>query len=388
MAKKKEMSSIPTVEHRNQEATCYVGNLDPIVDEDLLMELFNHIGRVSSVHMPKDKLTGSHNGYGFVEYRDIADADYAISILNMIKLYGRPLRVSKSSLDKKNSGMFGGGAGNDVGANLFLGNLDPEVDEKILYDTFSAFGQIIRHPRVMRDEGGTNQSKGYGFVSFDCFEASDMAIECMHNQFLCNRQITVQYAFKKASSTDEETGRAPGSRPERHGSRAERMLAANNPMKKLQAEQLKNIQSNNTSLLPSTTMPPPPPLLATAFGIPNAASASALIPGGIPPPPPPHQPNVTGGSMLPPPPFPPPPPPPSNTMAVAAMVGTNTMPPPPLPPPPPPPQGTFSIHHHQTIPPPPPPSSMTSTMPPPPPPPTSNNAELLDAPPPPPPPLQ
>lgn len=31
----------------------------------------------------------------------------------------------------------------EVGANLFVGNLDPEVDEKMLYDTFSTFGMIL-----------------------------------------------------------------------------------------------------------------------------------------------------------------------------------------------------------------------------------------------------
>ena len=36
----------------------------------------------------------------------------------------------------------------DVGANLFIGNLDPEVDEKLLYDTFSAFGVILQTPKV------------------------------------------------------------------------------------------------------------------------------------------------------------------------------------------------------------------------------------------------
>ena len=36
----------------------------------------------------------------------------------------------------------------DVGANIFVGNLDPEVDEKLLYDTFSAFGVIITTPKV------------------------------------------------------------------------------------------------------------------------------------------------------------------------------------------------------------------------------------------------
>jgi len=36
----------------------------------------------------------------------------------------------------------------DVGANLFIGNLDPEIDEKLLYDTFSAFGVILQTPKV------------------------------------------------------------------------------------------------------------------------------------------------------------------------------------------------------------------------------------------------
>lgn len=38
----------------------------------------------------------------------------------------------------------------DVGANIFIGNLDPEVDEKLLYDTFSAFGVILQTPKVVK----------------------------------------------------------------------------------------------------------------------------------------------------------------------------------------------------------------------------------------------
>ena len=36
----------------------------------------------------------------------------------------------------------------DIGANLFIGNLDPEIDEKMLYDIFSAFGVILQAPKV------------------------------------------------------------------------------------------------------------------------------------------------------------------------------------------------------------------------------------------------
>ena len=47
----------------------------------------------------------------------------AIKVLNMIKVYGKPIRVNKASQDKRSQ---------DIGANLFIGNLDPEVDEKVI----------------------------------------------------------------------------------------------------------------------------------------------------------------------------------------------------------------------------------------------------------------
>jgi RNA recognition motif-containing protein len=36
----------------------------------------------------------------------------------------------------------------DVGANLFVGNLDENVDERLLYDTFSAFGIMATTAKV------------------------------------------------------------------------------------------------------------------------------------------------------------------------------------------------------------------------------------------------
>lgn len=47
--------------------------------------------------MPKDRVTQTHQGYGFVEFMGEDDADYAIKIMNMIKLYGKPIRVNKVS---------------------------------------------------------------------------------------------------------------------------------------------------------------------------------------------------------------------------------------------------------------------------------------------------
>ena len=48
-----------------------------------------------NVHMPRDRITQLHQNYGFVEFMGEDDADYAIKIMNMIKIYGKPIRVNK-----------------------------------------------------------------------------------------------------------------------------------------------------------------------------------------------------------------------------------------------------------------------------------------------------
>ncbi|KAL4473202.1 hypothetical protein ABPG72_015583 [Tetrahymena utriculariae] len=194
------------ISERNSDATLYVGGLDQKVTQEVLWELFSQCGIVINVHLPRDKITGEHQGYGFVEYKSEEDADYAIKILHLIKLYSKPIKVNKASQDKRTQ---------EVGANVFIGNLDPSVTEMQLQETFSTFGLIIGR-RIVHDSEN-NQSKGYAFISYDNFESSDNAISAMNGQYYGSQKISVQYAFKKDS------------KGERHGSAAERLLAANRP---------------------------------------------------------------------------------------------------------------------------------------------------------------
>lgn len=291
--------------------------------------------------MPKDRVTQMHQGYGFVEFLSEEDADYAIKIMNMIKLYGKPIRVNKASAHQKNL---------DVGANIFIGNLDPEVDEKLLYDTFSAFGVILQTPKIMRDPE-TGNSKGFAFINFASFEASDAAMDAMNGQYLCNRPISVSYAFKKDS------------KGERHGSAAERLLAAQNPLSTSdRPHQLFADAPVPMMSMPmghghghghgqmGQMMPPPPPLMAPTPPVPP--SSSSIPPPPLPPmPPQPPLPPSIGG-------------PPPRGMQQAPWNGYpppnfgNSMNPggPPRPPPPnwrPPPPGFNVGFPPRGIPPPP-----------------------------------
>eukprot|EP01065_Artemidia_motanka_P038544 TRINITY_DN47398_c0_g1_i1.p1 TRINITY_DN47398_c0_g1~~TRINITY_DN47398_c0_g1_i1.p1 ORF type:complete len:339 (+),score=105.60 TRINITY_DN47398_c0_g1_i1:67-1017(+) len=177
------------IEERNEYATVHVRNLDGRCDEEMLWELMLQAGPLVNVKIPKDTVSSETRGFAFVEYKTEVDADYAIKVLNMVKLFGKPLRMSIAS---QNANL----APIDVGANVYIGGLDPDVDEKILHDTFSAFGGILSQPKVMRDPE-TGNSKGFGFINFDSYEAADQAIACMNNQFLLGRKISLTYALKK-----------------------------------------------------------------------------------------------------------------------------------------------------------------------------------------------
>ncbi|CAF1088431.1 unnamed protein product [Didymodactylos carnosus] len=291
------MSAVPVAE-RNQDATIYIGGLDERVHESILWELFVQAGPVVNVHIPKDRVTQGHQGYGFVEFLSEEDADYAIKIMNMIKLYGKPIRVNKASAHQKNL---------DVGANLFIGNLDPEVDEKLLYDTFSAFGVILQTPKIMREIDSGN-SKGYAFINFANFDGSDTALEAMNGQYLCNRPITVSYAFKKDS------------KGERHGSAAERLLAAQNPLS--HADRPHTLFADQPQYpqhpISMPALPPAPFPIHPSSWLPYGAVGGLPLPPMLPPPPPPfaltpRPSNPSTPSIRPPPPPPSrPPPPPLN----------------------------------------------------------------------------
>jgi splicing factor 3B subunit 4 len=252
----------------------------------------------------------AHQGYGFCEFLTEEDAEYACKIMNQIKLWGKPIRVNKASSDKKQL---------DVGANLFIGNLDENVDERLLYDTFSAFGVMATTAKIARDPSN-GKSKGYGFASYTDFESSDAAIESMNGQFLMNKAITVQYAFKKDG------------KGERHGTPAERLLAA---------------QARKNNALPVSARPPPAPMAfgarpAMPFQGPYQGQFAGALAAAPPPPPPGFAPQgmmppmmVSPMGMPGPPPMygaPPPgfvPPPPPGFAPQGMPQGMPMMPPPP-----------------------------------------------------------
>ncbi|KAH3681085.1 hypothetical protein WICPIJ_007945 [Wickerhamomyces pijperi] len=223
---------------RNQDASIYVGNLDEKITESLLYELFIQAGPVISVRLPKDRVLKTHQGYGFVEFQNESDVQYAENVFQGIRLFGRTLKINKvgtshsaatttatsASTTKNKNGEDSqinanepknntkpNSTANDkhlveLGCTLFVNNLDPMVTQKLLTSIFKQFGELYKPVELL-----DSKNSKYSFIYYKNFHDSDLALEKMNNQFILDKKINVDYAMDKEKGT-------------KHGSQIERLL--------------------------------------------------------------------------------------------------------------------------------------------------------------------
>ncbi|XP_030640358.1 polyadenylate-binding protein 1-like isoform X2 [Chanos chanos] len=174
-------------------ASLYVGDLHPDVTEAMLYQKFSPAGPIMSIRVCRDIITRRSLGYAYINFQQPADAECALDTMNYEVIKGRPIRIMWSQRDP---GLRKSGVG-----NIFIKNMDESIDNKALYDTFSAFGNILSC-KVVCDENG---SKGYGFVHFETQEAANRAIETMNGMLLNDRKVFVGN-FKSRKEREAEFG--------------------------------------------------------------------------------------------------------------------------------------------------------------------------------------
>ncbi|KAM9350874.1 polyadenylate-binding protein 1-like isoform 3-T3 [Symphorus nematophorus] len=174
-------------------ASLYVGDLHPDVTEAMLYQKFSPAGPIMSIRVCRDIITRRSLGYAYINFQQPADAECALDTMNYDVIKGRPIRIMWSQRDP---GLRKSGVG-----NIFIKNMDESIDNKALYDTFSAFGNILSC-KVVCDEKG---SKGYGFVHFETHEAANRAIDTMNGMLLNDRKVFVGH-FKSRKEREVEFG--------------------------------------------------------------------------------------------------------------------------------------------------------------------------------------
>ncbi|XP_021719688.1 polyadenylate-binding protein RBP45-like [Chenopodium quinoa] len=191
-------------EKRGEDAsdyTIFVGDLATDVTDYTLQETFRvRYPSVKGAKVVMDRLTGRAKGYGFVRFSDESEQLRAMSEMNGMMCSGRAMRIGAAA-NKKNVGGTASyqnsqGTQNDSdpsNTTIFVGNLDSNVSDEILRQTFSPYGELV-HVKIP-------MGKQCGFVQFTNRSSAEEALKALNGVQLGGRSVRLSW------------GRSPSNRP-------------------------------------------------------------------------------------------------------------------------------------------------------------------------------
>lgn len=132
-----------------------------------------------------DHSTGLSKGYGFVKFQQREQAEAAIKNLNGHKIGSKTLKVSTARKTSRKGGETGP-------TNLYIANLDKDIESSDLERYFSKVGYIVQC-RVLKDEKGV--TRRIGFVRYDNNDSALKAIKEFDGKKLDGKGSVIQVRF-------------------------------------------------------------------------------------------------------------------------------------------------------------------------------------------------
>ena len=227
----------------------YVKNIPVEVTDEEFRELFEKYGDVTSASLARDQENGKSRGFGFVNFINHEHAATAVDELNGKDFKGQDLYVGRAQkkhereeeLRKSYEAARIEKASKYQGVNLYVKNLEDDIDDDKLRDLFAPYGAITS-AKVMRDsaaetaeaeekekkdgekdkenrkEGetetededgekkaatpksekrGLGKSKGFGFVCFNNPDEATKAVAEMNQRMVNGKPLYVALAQRK-----------------------------------------------------------------------------------------------------------------------------------------------------------------------------------------------
>ncbi|CAE6422207.1 unnamed protein product [Rhizoctonia solani] len=199
ISRKERQSQID--EQRSQFTNIYVKNLDTEITEAEFKAMFDEFGTITSAVLQTDH-EGKSRGFGFVNFERHEEAERAVNEMNEKDIKGRPLYVGRaqkkserqSELARSHEAAKQERQNKYAGVNLYVKNLDDDVDDDKLRAEFEAFGTITSC-KVMRNE--RDISKGFGFVCFSTPDEATKAVTEMNNKMIGSKPLYVSLAQRR-----------------------------------------------------------------------------------------------------------------------------------------------------------------------------------------------
>ncbi|KAF9936136.1 Protein phosphatase PP2A regulatory subunit B [Mortierella alpina] len=189
----------------------YVKNLNTDTTEQEIEAPFTQFGPITSCVVVKDGRSLS-KGFGFVNFEHHEDARRAVDELHDVDYRGKNLFVARAQkksereeeLRRQHEHRRMEKLNKYQGVNLYIKNLDDDIDDDQLRQEFSVYG-MITSAKVMREERTDGEgeedsrgiSKGFGFVCFSSPEEATKAVTEMNGRMLGSKPIYVALAQRK-----------------------------------------------------------------------------------------------------------------------------------------------------------------------------------------------
>ncbi|XP_050230123.1 UBP1-associated protein 2C-like [Mercurialis annua] len=153
---------------------------------DTLCAAFREHGEIEEGAVIYDKATGKSRGYGFITYKHMESTQSALKAPS--KLIDGRLAVCNLACE----GLTGASTAPDLAQRkLYTGGLSPDVTSEMLLSFFGRHGEIEEGSVAYNKD--TNESRGFGFVTYKTVEAAKRAIDDPQ-KLLGGRTITVKLA--------------------------------------------------------------------------------------------------------------------------------------------------------------------------------------------------
>ena len=179
----------------------YIKNINMKVTEKELKEKFSAFGKITSSVIMYDENKNS-KGFGFINFETPEGAKNAVEKMNETEFFGNRLYVAKAQKrDERKSQLkkqFEEKNMKFQDSNLYIKNLDDQIDENKLQELFAKFGKITS-VKIMRDENEI--SKGFGFVCFQNHVDAQNAIKELNGFALMTKPLYVALAQRKEVRT-------------------------------------------------------------------------------------------------------------------------------------------------------------------------------------------
>ncbi|XP_022983020.1 UBP1-associated protein 2C-like [Cucurbita maxima] len=179
-----EIKSVASADPVNRKL--FVRGLAWNTTSETLCATFSVHGEIEEGAVIYDKTTGKSRGYGFITYKHMESTKAALKAPSKI-IEGR-MAVCNLACE----GLSGSSTTPDLAQRkLYIGGLSPDITSEMLLNFFGRYGDI-EEGSVAYDKD-TNESRGFGFVTYTTVEATKKAIDDPDKTF-GGRNIIVKLA--------------------------------------------------------------------------------------------------------------------------------------------------------------------------------------------------